>query len=115
MSENKETIITKSKYMIGLKCEKYIWTIYNMPEAIPEPIETTEYRLEYGHKIEELAKEIYPNGIDLPIENFMENINETKKLLKLEKPLFEPGFLVDGLYSRIDILNLIELSSILLN
>ncbi len=105
MSEIKETIITKSKYMIGLKCEKYLWTIYNMPEVIPEVTESNRQLLNYGLKIEDLAKEIYPNGIDISTDNFMDNINETKKLLKLEKPLFEPGFLVDGLYSRIDILN----------
>jgi len=105
MSENKKKIITKSKYMIGLKCVKYIWIVYNTPEAIPKPIEFTEYLLEYGHRIEELAKRLYPNGIDMPTDSFMGNINKTKDMLKLKRPLFEPGFLIDNIYSRIDILN----------
>lgn len=105
MSENKKKIITKSKYMIGLKCEKYLWIVYNTPEAIPKVTESTIQLLDYGHKIEEFAKKIYPNGIDISTDDFMGNINETKNSLKFEKPLFEPGFLVDDIYSRIDILN----------
>lgn len=97
-------IITKSKYMIGLKCEKYLWIIYNNPEAIPKVTESTRQLLSYGYKIEDFAKEIYPNGIDIPTDDFMDNINETKYSLEFGKPLFEPGFLVDNIYSRIDIL-----------
>jgi len=105
MSEKEKKIITKSKYMIGLKCEKYLWIVYNTPEAIPKVTKSTIQLLDYGHKIEEFAKQIYPNGIDIPTDDFMGNINKTKNFLKLEKPLFEPGFLVDNIYSRIDILN----------
>lgn len=110
MSDNKKKIITKSKYMIGLKCEKYLWTIYNMPEIIPESTESTIQLLDYGHKIEEFAKKIYPNGIDISTDDFMGNINKTKNYLNLERPLFEPGFLVDNIYSRIDILNLVDIN-----
>ena len=52
----------------------------------------------------ELAKKLFQKGIDVPIEDFNENLEKTKELLKERKPLFEPSFLVDDLYSRADIL-----------
>lgn len=107
MSEDKN-IITKSKYMIGLKCEKYLWIIFNNPEAIPKLPESTRHLLGYGFKVEDLARKLYPNGIYIPTDDFMGNINETEKSLILERPLFEPGFLINNIYSRIDILRPVD-------
>ena len=39
----------------------------------------------------------------LPI-NIIENLNQSKELLKENKPLFEAGFMVNNLFSRADIL-----------
>jgi hypothetical protein len=55
-----------------------------------------------------LAKRLFPNGIDIPTGDFRGNLNQTRKLLKENCPLFEPAFYVDNVYSRLDILNPVE-------
>jgi hypothetical protein len=112
-------IITKSKYLIGLQCPKYFWTHYNHPETIPDSSKSQENRFEQGDVVGELAKTLYPEGIDIPYNDFNDSIEQTKKLLSLRKPLFEAGILADKYYSRVDILqpalngawNIIEVKS----
>jgi hypothetical protein len=48
---------------------------------------------------------MFPNGIYLDTNGFMDNIRQTERYLWQRKPLFEAGILANGLYSRIDILN----------
>ena len=98
-------LLSKSKYLSGLQCPRLIWTQFHEPEKIPETDPVTQYIFDQGHLVGELAKKLYPNGIDIPTDNFMENINQTSQLLEQRRPLFEAGILADGLYSRIDILN----------
>jgi hypothetical protein len=98
-------LLSKSKYLNGLQCPKYLWLLFHDPEKVPEPDEATQYILDQGHVVGELAKRLFPNSVDIPIDDFVENLRQTRELLKNRRPLFEPGFFVDGLYSRLDILN----------
>ncbi len=97
-------ILTKSDYLLGLQCSKLLWVNKNDKDRIPEPSQSAKYIFETGNLVGELAKKLYPKGIDIPIENFNENLNKTRDLIKKRKVLFEPSFLVDNLYSRADIL-----------
>ncbi len=72
-----------------------------MPETDP----VTQHIFDQGHLIGELAKKLFPGGIDIPTEDFMGNISTTLELLKERKPLFEAGITAERLYSRVDILN----------
>ena len=98
-------MLSKSRYLNGLKCPKLLWLSTNEPEQISEPDTTTQYLFDQGHLVGELAKRIFPEGFDVPFENFAGNIAMTKKLLEQRKPLFEAGVLSNRIYSRIDILN----------
>ncbi|MDP8233240.1 MAG: DUF2779 domain-containing protein [Candidatus Saelkia tenebricola] len=98
-------LLTKSKYLIGLQCPKYLWTKYNEPDKIPDFDLATQFRFQQGQLVGDLAKRLYPQGIDIPKTAFMTNINQTKELLKQRNSLFEAGILTNNLYSRIDILN----------
>ena len=98
-------ILTKSKYLTGLQCPRLIWTQFHEPEKIPETDPVTQYIFDQGHLVGELAKRLYPNGIDIPTDDFMGNIKQTKELLEQRKPLFEAGILAEGIYSRVDILS----------
>ena len=91
--------------MSGLQCPKLLWTQINQPESIPEPDTVTQYIFDQGHLVGEYAKKLFPNGINIPQDDFMENITATKKLLAERKPLFEAGILVGKIYCRVDILN----------
>jgi len=98
-------LLSKSKYMSGLQCPKLLWTLMNQPETIREPDIGTQYIFAQGHLVGEYAKQLFPGGIDIPHDNFMENIVATKKLLAERKPLFEAGILFGRIYCRVDILN----------
>jgi len=98
-------LLSKTKYINGLQCPKLLWIQTNEPERIPETDTVTQYIFDQGHLVGEYAKKLFPGGIDVPQDDFMGNINETKKLLKERKLLFEAGILAGEIYSRVDILN----------
>ena len=98
-------MLSKSRYLNGLQCPKLLWVSTNEPERISEPDTTTQYFFDQGHLVGEMGRKIFPEGFNVPFENFMGNIALTKKLLKQRKPLFEAGVFAGSIYSRIDILN----------
>ena len=113
------SLLTKSKYLIGLQCPKYLWMVFHQSKKLPKPDAATEKKFTTGNIIGELAKELYPSGIDIPSGDFMGNIKKTEELLSERVPLFEAGFMIDNLFSRVDILephpkggwNIIEVKS----
>jgi len=96
--------LSKSNYLIGLECPSYLWLKFNAPEKIPKPNNQILHIFEVGKYVGELAKKVFPKGINIPDEDFEENIKKTSELLKERKPLFEAAILIDNLYSRADIL-----------
>jgi hypothetical protein len=113
-----KSILSKSKYMNGLQCPKLFWISVNDKKRIPEVDEAKQKLFDEGHIVGGFAKKLFPKGIDIEDKDFSKNLEETKKLLKENKPLFEPAFLIDRLYSRADILepvkdgwNIIEVKS----
>src|SRR4030042_1942728 len=98
-------LLSKSKYLTGLQCPKYLWTHIHEPEHIPAVDAVTQYVFDQGHLVGEYAKRLFPGGIDIQHDDFMDNIATTKKLIAERKPLFEAGILAGAIYSRLDILN----------
>ena len=101
----KRRLLSKSKYLNGLQCHKYLWLLFNDKDKIPQPDASTQHVFDEGHRIGELAKQLFPGGNDLSNEDFIGNLNKTRESLSIRSPLFEPGFYVDGYFSRLDILN----------
>ncbi len=97
-------MLSKSKYLLGLQCPKYLWTVLHEPEKIPEPDKGLQHRFDQGHLVGELAKTLFPEGENISCENFKENLDRSKEALKLRIPLFEPSFIVNGLFARADVL-----------
>ena len=62
---DKNKIISKSKYVAGLQCLKYLWYLINDPDAIPPFDEVTQFRFQQGHDVGNLAKSLFPGGIDI--------------------------------------------------
>ena len=98
-------MLSKSKYLAGLQCPRYLWVQVHEPERIPETDAVTQYVFDQGHLVGEYAKKLFPGGIDIPNDDFMDNIRKTKALLAERRPLFEAGILCGNIYSRLDILN----------
>ncbi|MDD5288957.1 MAG: DUF2779 domain-containing protein [Dehalococcoidales bacterium] len=101
----KPPLLSKSKYLNGLQCFRYLWLLYNDPQQVPETDSVTRFRFDQGHQVGELAKKLFPDGINVPTDNFNDNITQTGELLKQNRALFEAGILSDSIYARIDILN----------
>ncbi|MBR9683187.1 DUF2779 domain-containing protein [Candidatus Woesearchaeota archaeon] len=98
------TLLSKSKYLIGLQCLRYFWVSLHEKDRIPEVDMATQHKFDQGHLVGQLAKQLFPEGIDIPEADFKQNLEKTKEFIKLKKPLFEPAFMVGNLYSRADIL-----------
>ncbi|HAV10263.1 MAG TPA: DUF2779 domain-containing protein [Dehalococcoidia bacterium] len=100
-----EKLLSKSKYMNGRQCLKYLWTAVHDPDKIAQPDVGTQQRFDAGYAIGELAKSLFPNGINIPTNGgFMEGISQTEQLLLKRVPLFEAAILTGRLYARVDIL-----------
>jgi len=101
-----QPFLSKSKYLIGLQCPKLLWFHYNAKDELPEIDEQTQAIFDQGHEVGELAKKLYPDGInvdwDVPLQ---EVLNQSQGLLVQRKPLFEAGFMFNGTYARVDVLN----------
>ncbi len=97
-------MITKSNYLLGIQCLKLLWTYKNDSDNFPEPSDELKHRFEQGHEVGELAKVLFPKGIDIEDKDFKYNLKKTKEFLEKKVPLFEASFLVDDLYARADIL-----------
>jgi hypothetical protein len=105
ISKMTSTLLSKSHYLNGLQCPKYLWILFNEPESIPEVDAVTQYRFDQGHLVGELAKKLFSNGIDIPDEDFTDNLRQTRELLEQRVPLFEAGIKAGEIYARADILN----------
>ena len=98
-------LISKSSYLNGLQCSKYLWTSFNQRDLIPKPSSGAKFKFEQGHQIGNLAKELFPRGIEVPYFDNKINAEDTMKLLSKRIPLFEAGFISGHTYARVDILN----------
>ena len=105
MNVNRRSVLlSKSKFLAGLQCLRYLWVQANEPARLP-PVDTrTQFVFDQGHQVGELAKRLYRDGIDVSDERFAVNLRRTRELLAGRHPLFEAGFMVGGLYARVDIL-----------
>ncbi|MBR9677979.1 MAG: DUF2779 domain-containing protein [Nanoarchaeota archaeon] len=97
-------LLTKSKYLVGLQCPRYLWALIYDKEKIPNPDVSVQFKFDEGTKVGELATKLFPDGINVPFEDFNNNLKKSKELLKKKKPLFEAGFRVGNCFSRADIL-----------
>ena len=50
------SLLTKSKYLIGLQCHKYLWMMFHEKHKIPEPDEQAQFKFDQGYLVADLAK-----------------------------------------------------------
>ncbi len=101
--------ISKSKYVAGLQCPKLLWTLYNDRNAIPPPDAAKQAIFDTGHMVGDLAKDLFPEGVEIawsddPNVRIERTVAETLERMKQRIPLYEASFLVDGCYCRADLL-----------
>lgn len=97
--------LSKSKYLVGIQCPKLLWHHYNAKDELPAVDAATQALFDQGHEVGELAKKLFPDGIDVKWDQgFEEVIAESQRLLAQRKPLFEAGLRSGNTYARADIL-----------
>lgn len=97
-------LLTKSNYLLGLQCPKLLWITKNEKERIPEPDFSAKHKFKMGDIIGVLATKVFPKGVEIADLDFMDNIRATKEAVEKRETIYEAGFMVDGLFSRGDIL-----------
>ena len=102
----KQKLLTKSRFVNGLQCSKWLWLEFNRPKDLPEFSKEAQHRFNEGNQVGEFAKSLFPDGINIEEIDTSKNYEKTKELLKKRKPLFEAGFISpDGkCFARADIL-----------
>jgi len=114
------TILSKSLYMKGMQCPKYLWIVCHEKERIPPYDESTMHLFNQGKLIGDLARTLFPGGAEIKADywDYAASNNRSVEALELRKPLFEAGFVAStepddntsdymntaGIYSRADIL-----------
>lgn len=99
--------LSKSKYLAGLQCHKLLWYHYNAKEKIPPPDEHTQAIFDQGHLVGQLAKRLFPGGIEIEASysDFPGMLNQTSEALLRRKPIFEAALQAQHAFARADILN----------
>ena len=104
---NRNTYISKTKYLQGLQCPKLIWSAYNAKHLFPEADDNLQAKFDQGHEVGALAKKMFPNGVEVNVDptDFEGAIELTQKHLPSRRPIFEATLSANGGYARADILN----------
>ena len=102
-------MLSKSKYIRGLQCERGLWLEVHNPRLARYPAATLA-RFRQGRDFEREFKETFPLGIDISRRlkgNIMQYPVLTARLLSQagEVVLFEAGFVYDGVLVLADVLH----------
>jgi hypothetical protein len=90
-----------------LQCHKSLWLYKNRPELRATPDKTQESLFETGYQVGDLAKELFPDGVEIEFDpdNFGGMIAKTKELISGgAKVIYEATFKEDGIFAMADIL-----------
>ena len=98
--------ISKSSFIAGSQCAKLLWTKFHDRDAFPKVSETQQAIFDQGHEIGNMAKQLYPGGIEVAegIYGYSESIAATVKVIGQRVPLYEPAFEFNSGFVRVDIL-----------
>lgn len=99
--------ISKSRYLQGIQCAKLLWHDCNTPTLIPQPDAQQQAMFEQGREVGNLAKKLFPDGIEVGhgVADVEQAVMRTEQALELCRPLFEATFATKLAYARVDILN----------
>jgi predicted RecB family nuclease len=102
--------LSKSRYLAGLQCQRRLWLGWYDPEPTADPAPGSI--LAVGHEVGEHAHELFPGGVlvEEGPRNFAEALVRTQTLLADPEihTIFEPAFVFDDVWVRVDVLERVE-------
>ena len=102
-------LLSKSKYIRGLQCERALWLDVHEPRLARYTAEQMR-RFDRGREFEYAFKDTFPNGIDISAE-LKRNVDAYPELTAMyldkeeEVDLFEAGFLYDDVLVLADVVH----------
>jgi hypothetical protein len=99
--------LSKSQYIRGLQCPKSLWLYKNRPELRSEPDTQTEALFETGYRVGDLAKELFPGGVEIAFDpsDFDGMVRRTRELIEGGADvIYEAAFKERGIFAMADIL-----------
>ncbi|MFY8021509.1 MAG: DUF2779 domain-containing protein [Bacteroidia bacterium] len=100
-------ILSKSTYLYGCQCPKRLY-YHKFKSELRNPLdEGQEFIYQQGTDIGVLARDLFPDGIDLSPENafsYPQAAVKTEKVLDTYYVLYEPTFIANGVMCALDIM-----------
>ena len=107
---NKNINLSKSLYLNGLQCQKYLWLKIHNKEKLKKPDANLKAIFATGDEVGEKACKLFPGGKQIKYDKNIphsERIELTKKYIKEGvKTIYEATFEFDGVLVMVDILNI---------
>ena len=100
--------LSKSLFIKGLQCHKYLWLEKNRPELKDEISAFQESIFQSGSDVGELACGLFPGGVEIPYEglSYTEQLARTAQAMADNVPaIYEAAFSYDGIFMKADILH----------
>ncbi|KKS30831.1 MAG: hypothetical protein UU93_C0030G0007, partial [Candidatus Amesbacteria bacterium GW2011_GWA2_42_12] len=98
-------MLTKSDFVKHEECPIWLWLHKSRPDLLPEVSPELERVFDTGNQVDQLARKLYPEGIEIE-GYFNEGWANTKIAIdRGERVMFQPtAVTLDGLSSRADFL-----------
>lgn len=98
--------LTKSDFLRYRTCPAYCWTAKYRADVVPPDPEEVRRREEDGVQVEALARQLYPDGVLIDVENAAEATRATELAIAAgARALFQASVLTrSGLHARADIM-----------
>jgi predicted RecB family nuclease len=99
--------ISKSKFVAGCQCLKRLYLQVHQSELTAEPDDVTEAIIEQGREVGLLARQMFPDGVEVRNEGLDQAIRATRELIANPEVsvIFEGTFEHGGVLVRVDILH----------
>ncbi len=106
--ESRATVLTKSRFMVGLKCDLLLWSQYHSENTLyySPKNESNLHRMNIqNNSVLFSARSLYSNGIEVPKNlNMFYSHTVTQKLIQERKIIYNACFLSTEFFSKTDIL-----------
>ncbi len=104
---NNPITISKSRFVAGAQCLKRLYWQVHEPELAGSPDAAAVPIMEQGRQVGLLARQLFPNGVEVPFGDSEQAIRTTRELIaNPEVPaIFEAAFENGGVFVRVDILH----------
>ncbi|MEA3455449.1 MAG: hypothetical protein U9R26_02975 [Campylobacterota bacterium] len=99
--------LPKSQYIRGFQCHKSLWLYKNRPGLRDAPDYSQESLFNTGRSVGELAKDLFPGGVEIEFDadNFNGMIAKTKEVIANgTEVIYEATFNEEGIFAMADIL-----------